>query len=192
MKNYEKEEIVTDIRKLANDSYKIVESIAEKLNENKCPTLNDLFVSKQNDHVFKQKDIIEKYKITNKGLYVLGEKESNMIKPVYVGISRDITTRLKQHGWGKSHNQASLAYLIATHSYKGNYILPKPRFQFQVASKTKRKYLNWNDQDFIEAKNLVRDYYVVTYPMENDYELYFHEIAVACILETYWNSFRTH
>lgn len=190
MKNHEKEEIVTDIRKLANNSYQIAESISEKLNENKCPPLNELFVIKQNGYVFKQKDIIEKYNIPSKGLYVLGKEENNTIKPVYVGISRDITTRLKQHGWGKNHNQASLAYLIAMHSYSGNYSLTEPRFK--VVSKTKRKYIKENDPDFIKAKNIVRNYYVVTYPIENDYELYFHEIAIACILKTYWNSFRTH
>jgi len=190
MKNHKKEEIVINIRKLADNSYQIAESISKKFYENKCPSLNELFVLKQNGSVYTQKDIIEKYNISGKGLYVLGKEENNTIIPVYVGISRDITTRLKQHGWSKNHNQASLAYLITMHSYSQNFSLTEP--SFQVVSKTKRKYIKENDPDFIKAKEIVRNYYVVTYPIKGSYELHFHEIAIACILKTYWNSFRTN
>lgn len=190
MKNHKREEIVADIRKLANNSYQIAESISDKFNEKNCPSLNELFVLKQNGHVFKQKNIIEKYKIPSKGLYVLGKIENNKIKPVYVGIAVDIIRRLKEHTWAKNNNQASLAYLIAMHSYSQNFSLTEPRFQ--VVSKTKRKYIKENDPDFLKAKEIVRNYYVVTYPIEDSYELHFHEIAIACILKTYWNSFRTN
>src|SRR4051812_22016234 len=45
------------------------------------------------------------------GCYVLLDAD----QPMYVGISRSIVSRLRQHVKGKSHFDASLAYRIATH-----------------------------------------------------------------------------
>ncbi len=35
-------------------------------------------------------------------------------KPIYVGIARGVIQRVRQHVMGRSHNDASLAYLMAT------------------------------------------------------------------------------
>lgn len=48
---------------------------------------------------------------------MFGEQQCDMIIPVYVGISRNIYDRLRQHGWGRHHKAAKLAYLIATEKY---------------------------------------------------------------------------
>ncbi len=121
-------------------------------------------------------------------MYVFGEKDENII-PVYVGISRDIFKRLKQHGWGKTHNAATLAYLIADKEFRYNSNVRE--LGFSVVSKSQRKHIE-NEADVPKAKELVRRFKVAIYPIENDYELYFHEVAVAGILQSKWNSFRTH
>ena len=46
---------------------------------------------------------------------------------------------------------------------------------------------NWN-----RPKIKIREYKVCFIPIENDYELYFLEVAIVGILKTYWNNFKTH
>ena len=99
-----------------------------------------------------------------KGLYVFGEEVNGTVVPVYVGISRVIYQRLRNHGWGKLKNNCTLAYLI---------------------SKDQKISL-------CEAKLLVRNFKVFLHPEKEDYDLYFLEVAIAGILKTKWNSFRTH
>ena len=41
-------------------------------------------------------------------------------------------------------------------------------------------------------KEILRNFKVALYPVLNDYELYFYEVALAGILKTKWNTFRTH
>jgi hypothetical protein len=38
----------------------------------------------------------------------------------------------------------------------------------------------------------LRNYKVALYPVLNDYELYFYEVALSGVFKTKWNSFRTH
>lgn len=44
----------------------------------------------------------------------------------------------------------------------------------------------------LPAKLLIRNFKVVLVNIENDYELYFLEVALAGIFKTKWNSFKTH
>ena len=54
-----------------------------------------------------------------KGLYIFAEiDESGNHIPIYVGISRSVFRRLRQHAFGKNHNQASFCYMKAKHSYE--------------------------------------------------------------------------
>ena len=111
------------------------------------------------------------------GIYVFAEKEKNRFKPLYVGISKAVIRRLRQHGWGKSHNQASFAYLRA----KENEDYTGTRIKFP--EKKLEKYRK-------EVQNLC----VAVYPIDINevYNLYFYEVAIAAILKSEWNSFKTH
>ena len=113
-----------------------------------------------------------------KGLYIFGEEVNGKIIPVYIGISRTIFRRLKQHAWGKKHNECTLAYL-----------------------KTREKGITENieigrstvtNDDMLPAKAIIQNYKVVLVPVKNDYDLYFLEVALAGIFSTKWNSFKTH
>jgi hypothetical protein len=50
---------------------------------------------------------------------------------------------------------------------------------------------NFND-DLSAKKEVVRNLHVALIPVQEDYDLYFLEVALAGILKTKWNSFRTH
>lgn len=112
------------------------------------------------------------------GCYVL-LKDST---PVYVGISRGVVKRLLQHVKGTTHNDASLAYRIATdtvahgmsraEAMKDHPGMPKA---FQDA----KQYLAGLDVAFVE--------------IDNPLVLHVFEPYAALVLRTgRWNTFRTH
>ena len=111
------------------------------------------------------------------GCYVLLEDS----KPIYVGISRGVLARLRQHFTGKTHFYASLAYAIAQRriSTKGkrSEVMNVPAFKKAFASA--QLYLRTMHVSFVE--------------IENPLELYVFEAFAAIELRTYeWNTFRTH
>jgi hypothetical protein len=110
-----------------------------------------------------------------KGVYLFGQETSEGLKPVYVGISGSIMRRLKQHCWGKEHNQASLAYLMAKkeHGHVG-----------------RRKLLPL--EQLVKQQEIIRQFKFVIYPELDDYKLYFLEVYLSGVLKTKWNSFKTH
>jgi hypothetical protein len=102
-------------------------------------------------------------------------------KAFYVGISRTVVQRLRQHVTGKTHYDASLAYQMAT-GKTGHAMKRADAMQdaaFQVA--------------FNEAKALLRDCSVAFIQIDNPLELYLFEAYCAMELDTCeWNTFRTH
>jgi hypothetical protein len=195
MNNNNSESFPEDLRLLTERSYEIAEFLIEKLNEFNCPTLKDFYKIEKdkvltNLYFFKQHG----YGVNSnslKGLYVFGEQHNGTVKPVYIGISRDVYRRLKQHGWGKTHNTATLAYLIADKKFRNAFKLPGQPFDFNVVSKNKRKDIS-NNADVQKAINFVKQYKAAIFEIDCDYKLYFHEVAIAGILKTKWNRFRTH
>jgi hypothetical protein len=102
-------------------------------------------------------------------------------KPFYVGISRTVVERLRQHVTGKTHFDASLAYLMATdktrHKMKRANAMQDPAFRMA----------------FDQAKALLRDCSVAFIDIDNPLELYLFEAFCAMELDTCeWNTFRTH
>ncbi len=180
-----------DITNLVDSAKLIATKVLDDLNSPICPTLNDFYQEKDgrvyrikeeftrigyrpNSQLDLKKESINEFK----GLYVFGEVIRNKVVPVYVGISRTIFRRLRQHGWGKNHNECTLAYLIAKDYY------PK------LSSELKREEFPKGKLE--EMKNKLRSFKVVMHPIENDFELYFLEVSIAGILKTKWNSFKTH
>lgn len=111
------------------------------------------------------------------GSYVLIE-DSN---PVYVGISRSVLARVRQHVLGRSHFDASLAYLIAQRRLptKGQRSKNMESPEFQAA--------------FAAAQQYSRGLRVATVRIDNPLELHVFEADAPMSLGTAeWNSFRTH
>lgn len=174
---------------LLNYGDEIAEVILTQLKSQDCKRIDDLY-DIVNGKVIRNKQKFDDLEYTAnapidalnpnefKGLYVFGEDSDEGVKPVYVGISRTVFRRLKQHAWGKKHNQCSLAYL-----------------------KTKKKWLedgrsidrtNITDEDMLPAKSIIQNYKVALFHVPNDYDLYFLEVVLAAKFRTKWNSFRTH
>jgi hypothetical protein len=102
-------------------------------------------------------------------------------RPFYVGISRGVIQRLRQHVKGKTHFDASLAYLMATektgHTMKRADAMKDPEFL----------------RAFLEAQALLRNCSVAFIEIDNPLELYLFEAYCAMELDTFeWNTFRTH
>jgi predicted GIY-YIG superfamily endonuclease len=102
-------------------------------------------------------------------------------KPFYVGISRGVVGRLRQHGTGKTHYDASLAYRMAfkkePHKTTRNDAMKNA--EFLRAFRKAQQLLNGSSVAFIEISN----------PLE----LYLFEGYCAMQLDTSeWNTFRTH
>ena len=115
------------------------------------------------------------------GCYVLMDSA----RPVYVGISRGVIKRLRDHVLGSDHMVATLAYRIAAtkHPHGKTAALAMEDFTFRSRFDESRQYLLGLDTAFVEIIN----------PLD----LYLFEAYCAMELDTGfdtggWNTFRTH
>jgi len=166
-----------------------LELILNSLRNENCKTLWEFYKVAANGEVNCQRNVFDelgylpnakrnaKVKTNNelKGLYVFGETIDEKAVPRYVGISGTIYRRLKQHGWGKLHNEATLAYLKA--ASKSNYV-------------GERKDLLYDE--LRQQQEIIRQYKVVILPELLDFDLYFMEVYLSGKFKTLWNSFKTH
>jgi hypothetical protein len=102
-------------------------------------------------------------------------------RPVYVGISRSVIQRLRQHVRGTTHYDATLAYRIAAtrhpHSTTRSVAMADADFQ----------------RRFSESQNYLRGMHVAFIEIPNPLELYLFEAYCAMELNTgEWNTFETH
>lgn len=181
--NYKKEKYPENFSDLLNLADQLSSSILMNLNSSKCKKVGNLY-NVINGKIIRNKKQFEELGYTPnesnefKGLYIFGEEVDSRVIPVYVGISRTIYRRLRQHAWGKRHNECTLAYL-----------------------KTKEKWLSEGknidratitNEDMLPAKSIIQNYKMVLCPVANDYDLYFLEVVLAGKFKTKWNSFKTH
>ena len=111
------------------------------------------------------------------GCYVLLDNE----KPVYVGISKSVLQRLRQHVRGTTHFDASLAYRIAAQR------MPHAQTRAQAMEAEEFK------KQFDAAKNYLRGLKVAYVKIINPLALYVFEPYCAMQLDTSeWNTFETH
>jgi hypothetical protein len=111
------------------------------------------------------------------GCYVFSDPS----KPIYVGISRGVLARVRQHMLGGTHFDATLAYAMAKRQCptKGNRSVVMTDECFKAAFSAARTYL--------------QSLYVSAIRIENPIELHIFEAFAAMALGTYkWNTFRTH
>lgn len=179
MMNYWKEPYPDNLHDLLCHADKLAIEISEKLNSNKCKKLFELYTENKgkiirNKKLFRELGYSPNELNEFKGLYIFGEEQNGRVIPIYVGISRTVFRRLRQHTFGKNHNQCSLAYLKTK----------------QWNTEITRE--NVTNEDMLPAKKIIQNYNVALVPVQNDYDLYFLEVALAGIFRTKWNSFKTH
>lgn len=185
--NYNKEQYPSDINKLIQKCEQTILKINEHLTCKKCVIIKDLYIGDTSQRCI---DFLDKLQITCntklhekvknqnelQGLYVFGElDEENKIIPIYVGISRTVFRRLRQHVWGNKDNEATFAYLKA---------------KTRLDHKDKRVKMDVNEFKLEQAK--IKNYRLVVIPETKHYDLYFMEVYIAGRLKSYWNSFKTH
>lgn len=147
--------------------------IIEKFKDGKAYKLNELFIEKSiNRKFYLQEQLIERYFLDHttdqkkiSGIYVLATHKEGIIQPIYVGISRNILVRLKNHGWGKTNYQSTLL---------------------------KKMYQDEADESRDDKLKVIQNCHVFIIPIESDYDLYIQEVMLAGLLKTEWNTFRTH
>ena len=101
--------------------------------------------------------------------------------PLYVGISKGVLNRLRQHVRGTTHFDASLAYRMACASH--------PHELSRSAAMRLENFL----RHFGDAQQYLRTLKVAFIEIENPLELYLFEPYVAMELNTaVWNTFATH
>src|SRR5579871_926996 len=111
------------------------------------------------------------------GCYVLLQDA----KPFYVGISRGVIARLRQHGTGVCHFNATLAYRMAC-----------DKAPHEMSRAAAMKHADFR-RLFEEAKHQLVRSSVALIEINNDMELYLCEAYCAMELDTcQWNTFRTH
>ena len=102
-------------------------------------------------------------------------------RPVYVGISRKVRSRLRQHIRGRTHFEASLAYRMARGASK-----PDGRRASNMKSPA---FL----VRFAKAKAALAKHRVACVVIRNPLELYIFEAYAAMAFDTArWNTFETH
>jgi hypothetical protein len=102
-------------------------------------------------------------------------------RAIYVGISRSVLGRIRQHLRGKTHFDASLAYRMAKRKMPTRLQRTEAMQDaaFQVVFEECQAYLRTLQVSFI--------------PIENDLVIYLFEAYCAIELDTAdWNTFRTH
>lgn len=100
---------------------------------------------------------------------------------IYVGISRQVLARLRQHLTGKTHFDASLAYAMAQRK------CPTPGKRGDAMTQTSFQ------QAFADVKTHLSSLHVAFVQIESPLELYVFEAYAAMELATHeWNTFRTH
>lgn len=115
------------------------------------------------------------------GCYVLIENGT----PIYVGISRTVLARLRQHVCGRTHFDASLAFRIAMKRH------PDQTISNLTRSEAMDDLLFGTS--FSDAQSYLRSLMVAAVEIENPLELYVFEPYCAIELDTHqWNSFQTH
>ncbi|WP_167884076.1 GIY-YIG nuclease family protein [Leptospira wolffii] len=122
-----------------------------------------------------------------KGLYILSDDGAVQ----YVGISKNVLLRIKQHFVSNSHYSASLVYLMALKEYEDKERAKSKNEKYKY--KGLRKDLPNFDNFRKKQQELMRDRWRISFiPQGDSFHLHVLEAYAACELKAKWNSFRTH
>jgi len=182
-----KNDIIRDNNKVLHSLINIIDEIEKEIASFSLKTIGELIKdssSKAFNSVlreYSEKKYNTKYPEKRKncndfeGVYIFFENKT----PVYIGISRSLVSRLKQHANGNSSSTATLAYLMAK---KENSELKSKDFGGKN-NKLRERYKN-------EVKNL--KVFIFPFKKEEYFSLSLLEIMLAIKLTTKWNTFKTH
>jgi hypothetical protein len=112
------------------------------------------------------------------GVYIF--YENNI--PVYVGISRRISNRLRHHFIGNNHFQASLAFLKAREKWDSQNGLYKGL----------RRDFPFDDYRHEIQSQMMENFEIQIIPETCSFTRAMLEIMIASKYQVYWNSFETH
>lgn len=183
MKNF-KETTIPDV-----DNFNV--GINKELNSGELYQIHDFYNDGNNKitkNVRRINEIIDYNSVLSKkknvknevmGLYILHSSTDQ----TYVGISRTIIRRLKQHFYGKKHNESTLVYMMALEKYE-----EENNTEYE-GSRADFPYENYRDSIHLEMR---KNWKIEIIPETDSYKLYYMEIYIACKLKAYWNSFETH
>jgi predicted GIY-YIG superfamily endonuclease len=148
------------------------EELFSKISLNKMFMFSD-FCELKNGKYCKNKSV--KGEIS--GLYIFYKGN----EPIYVGMSRKVISRIRQHMYGKTHYASTLTYLIVTDEIK-----PKTK-------EKRKKIYQENEKAIREVQREMREEWKIRIiEVDDPYVRYFSEIYFAAKLKTCWNYFETH
>jgi predicted GIY-YIG superfamily endonuclease len=129
------------------------------------------------------RDELKKNPQKQKGIYVFYENN----KPLYVGRSNNLKSRIQQHGRESSmHNSASFAFRLAKEEMSRHRSIPK-----DVTRKELENAPGFA-QAFWEARHRVAEMKVRVIEIEDQIEQALFEIYAHLALKTKYNDFSTH
>ena len=172
MKKILKEVITEIIEKERTSKY---ENNFEKLTSNFSVMFDELNSNRTDVKKYIDKNKTEK----EKGAYVFFYED----KPLYVGISKNIRSRIMQHVNGNSPSTSTFAYKIA------KSIIKKNGKEFQG---TKNDFFKQHIELIEEIKVSLKNMKIATVEIEDDDELALFEIYCSMQFKTSLNSFETH
>lgn len=115
-------------------------------------------------------------------VFVANYPKRDAFRPFYVGISRNICARLRQHLRGKTHHDASLLYAML----RGEPVSDVP-------THLSRKDVPMTDAHATEVRAWLRRQKVAILPISCPVERYALEMHAAIAFQTgRWNAFETH
>lgn len=171
MKNY-KDEVIPDIEDLIAKAKK---SLVD-LSESKMWSFEDFFRETKNGEFSRRPTppgiACEEDEKDISGVYVLFDKDI----PVYVGISKQIVKRIKQHMKGKRHNESTVAYIIYSKRFPHTAERAKSQYD-RYRLEIQKEMLLWGVKIILE---------------DDPYAMDFLEKYFAIKLQTKWNTFSTH
>ncbi len=169
--------------------------IKEKLNSLDLYSFSKFFILRNNEYNINSDFIRTKFSYnckkkeednhfnTIQGLYILYKNTTAK----YVGVSRNIINRIKQHFTGKGHTVSTLVYLIAREWWEDIKETPYlgTRKEFEKDLNNLKKEREIQEEMRISWK-------IGIIPINESYLAHLTELFLSCELETYWNEFGTH
>ncbi|HYV91512.1 MAG TPA: hypothetical protein VE978_07010 [Chitinophagales bacterium] len=190
MEHFKGETFSLNLGRLTRNFKKAIREIEESFDRNSVKLKDIAKINSKGQAVLKKAYLIrefdlvkniyshKKYRDDVKGLYVFASSKRNgKLHLEYVGISKTLFKRLKDHAYGKTRYMATLVYLMASHDHEKRG-MKKKTFKLE------------NYREEVQAK--IRNWRIALYPIKDSFELYMTEPYLAYHWKARWNSFETH
>lgn len=199
-RNYEHHDLLSPekLAKLVNDN---INRLSQRIKEGKIIQVSELIIENKTTPSIK-KFLIEVCKFHDNeysGLYMFYNPNEMKIekKGLYVGISRNLVVRLKDHILGGDPSVASFAVLIAREKDKElDHYFSSHAYKSKKSEKEIEEMKIWKDKLKKNVENIqlneMNGFYLTAIPIDNFQELHATEPFVAGAFQCKYNSFKTH